>query len=61
MEYFKKEMLSEETPLSRKRAALWTLGHIGSSEYGFQILQEADILKEVVNLAENSEILSLRG
>jgi len=45
----------------RKRAALWTIGHIGSSEYGFQLIQEADILKIIVDLAENAEILSIRG
>ncbi len=61
IEYCKKEVMSPETSLTRKRAALWTIGHIGSSEAGFILLQEADILKEIVNLAENSEILSLRG
>ena len=61
VDYFKKEMLSPDTSLTRKRAALWTLGHIGSSENGFSLLQENDILREIVNLAENSEILSLRG
>jgi rapamycin-insensitive companion of mTOR len=45
----------------RKRAALWTIGHIGSSEYGFKLIQEADILKIIVDLAENAEILSIRG
>jgi rapamycin-insensitive companion of mTOR len=45
----------------RKRAALWTIGHIGSSEYGFKLIQEADILKVIVDLAENAEILSIRG
>lgn len=61
IEYFKKEVLSPDTSLTRKRAALWTIGHIGSSEEGFALLQEADVIKEIVNLAENSEILSLRG
>jgi len=45
----------------RKRAALWTIGHIGSSEYGFKLIQEADILKVIVDLAENAESLSIRG
>lgn len=61
IEYFKREILSQDTPLNRKRAALWTIGHIGSTEQGFKLIQEADILKELVNLAENAEILSLRG
>ncbi len=53
--------MSPETSLLRKRAALWTIGHIGSSEYGFKLIQEADILKIIVDLAENAEILSIRG
>ena len=61
IEYFKREMLSPETPLIRKRAAIWSIGHIGGSEFGFKLIQEADIVREVVNMAENAEILSLRG
>lgn len=61
IEYFKKEIISPETSLIRKRAALWSIGHIASSELGFKLIQEADILKEIVNLAERAEILSLRG
>lgn len=61
IEYFKKEILSPESTLIRKRAALWTIGHIGSSEHGFKLIQEAGILKEIVEMAESAEILSLRG
>jgi rapamycin-insensitive companion of mTOR len=53
--------LSHDTPLVRKRAALWTIGHIASSTNGFRLIQRADLLREIVNLAENAEILSLRG
>jgi len=36
--YFKQEILSPDTPLIRKRAALWTIGHIGSTEYGYKVI-----------------------
>ena len=61
IEYFKEEILSEKTPLIRKRAALWAIGHIGSSEYGFKLIQDTDILKDIVKMAESAEILSIRG
>lgn len=61
VEYFKEELLSPSTPLTRKRAALWAIGHIGSTDFGFKLIQEADILKEIVKMAESAEILSLRG
>lgn len=38
IDYFKKEMLNPENSLTRRRAAIWTLGHIGSSEFGFALL-----------------------
>ena len=53
--------MSPETPLVKKRAALWTIGPIASSEYGFKLIQQADIIREIVKIAESAEILSLRG
>jgi rapamycin-insensitive companion of mTOR len=38
IEFFKKEILNPETPLVRKRASLWTIGHIASSEHGFKLI-----------------------
>ena len=61
LDYFKKELLSDLTPVLRKRASLWALGHIGSTEAGFNLIQEADLLKEIILMAEGSETLSLRG
>jgi len=43
------------------KAALWALGHIGSSLRGLDLLQEEDVLVDLVELAENCEILSVRG
>jgi rapamycin-insensitive companion of mTOR len=61
IEFFKKEILNPETPLVRKRAALWTIGHIASSEHGFKLIQQAEIISQIVKIAESDEILSLRG
>jgi hypothetical protein len=40
---------------------LWAIGHIGSSSFGFKIIKEAKIMKDIVKMAESSEILSIRG
>jgi rapamycin-insensitive companion of mTOR len=61
VEHFKKEIFSHEVPLIRRRAALWAIGHIGSTEYGFRLIKESKMIKDIVRMAESSEILSLRG
>jgi rapamycin-insensitive companion of mTOR len=61
IENFKKEILSNDIPLIKRRAALWAIGHIGSNTYGFRLVKEAKIIKEIVKLAESAEVLSLRG
>ena len=61
IEFYKKEIMSPDTSLVRKRAALWTIGHIASSEFGFKLIQQADIIRDIVKIAESAEILSLRG
>jgi len=61
IDQFKKLILSEETPLMKKRATLWALGHVGSSPEGLKLIKEAKIIKEIVKMAEQSNILSLRG
>lgn len=47
--------------LSQLKAVLWALGNIGATKNGLPFLEEEDIVKDIVNLAENSEILSLKG
>ena len=44
-----------------KRAALWSLGHIGSTPTGFSFLADRDLVPLLVDLAESSPVLSLRG
>ena len=61
LELFRKDILSQETSLLKKRAALWAVGHIGSNEHGISLIQEQDLIQPIVNLAENADFLSLRG
>jgi rapamycin-insensitive companion of mTOR len=43
------------------KAALWAVGHIGTSIFGLPLLQEADVIKDLVAVCEKSTTLSLRG
>jgi len=61
LERFRSDILSSETSLMVKRAALWALGHIGSNEHGIKLILENDLVQPIINLAENAEFLSLRG
>jgi hypothetical protein len=40
LEHFKKDILSKDTPMLKKRAALWAIGHIGSHENGIKLVLE---------------------
>lgn len=58
---FVQDIFTPEAPLLNKRAGLWAIGHIGSSEIGLELILKADIIPFIISLAENSECLSLRG
>lgn len=58
---FIKEIRNSDSALLQKRASLWGIAHIGSSEFGLELLLKAEILPHLISLAENSECLSLRG
>lgn len=51
----------EESSLSQLKAVLWALGNIGATKNGLPFLEEEDIVKDIINLAESSDILSLKG
>ena len=61
LEHFKKDIMSKETNLMAKRAALWACGHIGSSENGIKLILEQELVQPLIKLAETAEFLSLRG
>lgn len=53
--------LTEECMIIQKRVALWGLGHIGSSERGVQFLNQLGAINDMIEIAEKSTTLSLRG
>jgi len=51
---------SANKPIER-RAALWVLGHITSSQTGFRFVEKLNVTNLIVDLAETSPSLSIRG
>lgn len=47
--------------MQQLKSVLWAVGNIGSTRNGLPFLEEEDIVKDIVYLAENSEVLSLKG
>jgi rapamycin-insensitive companion of mTOR len=50
-----------EASLGQLKAVLWALGNIGATKNGLPFLEEEDIVKDIVSMAESSDILSLKG
>lgn len=44
-----------------KRAALWTIGHVCSSDTGFEFAKGEILIRKIIHLAQNATCLSLRG
>jgi rapamycin-insensitive companion of mTOR len=61
LDRFRTEILSPDSTLIQKRAALWALGHIGANENGIRLIIEADLVQPIIHLAESADFLSLRG
>jgi hypothetical protein len=53
--------LTAHESIFHKRVALWALGNIGSTEIGARYLQGLQAVKVMTQVAEESEVLSLRG
>jgi rapamycin-insensitive companion of mTOR len=47
--------------LLKLKGCLWAVGNVGSMELGASFLEETDVVEQVVRIAENHEIMSLRG
>ncbi|XP_030844625.1 rapamycin-insensitive companion of mTOR-like isoform X2 [Strongylocentrotus purpuratus] len=43
------------------KAALWALGHTGSTTWGLKLLQQEGIIPDIIRLAEECEVFSIRG
>ncbi|GAB7364559.1 hypothetical protein MBLNU230_g5366t1 [Neophaeotheca triangularis] len=57
---FAHEQSDAETILKVK-GCLWAVGNVGSMELGAPFLEESDVVKDIVSIAENSEVMTLRG
>ncbi|KAF9114243.1 hypothetical protein BGX27_011369 [Mortierella sp. AM989] len=47
--------------ISDLKAVLWAVGHIGSTVGGLPFLEDEDLIKYIVGMAERSKVLSLKG
>ncbi|KAG8599017.1 hypothetical protein GDO81_002844 [Engystomops pustulosus] len=47
--------------IKQLKAALWSLGNIGSSNWGINLLQEENVIPDITALAQHCEVLSIRG
>lgn len=56
-----KEKLPKEYAPLEQRAALWALGHIGSTAIGFELLSETNIVELISHQAMTCPTLSMRG
>jgi len=43
------------------KGCLWAVGNVGSMELGAPFLESSDVVKWIVQIAEHSEVMSLRG
>jgi rapamycin-insensitive companion of mTOR len=43
------------------KGCLWAVGNVGSMEYGAPFLESSDVVQWIVKIAEESEVMSLRG
>eukprot|EP00736_Rhodelphis_marinus_P009647 Rmarinus@m.28659 len=45
----------------QRRASLWLVGQVGSTEIGFEAFELGGVLEYIISLAESAPVLSLRG
>ncbi|KAK7495005.1 hypothetical protein BaRGS_00013645 [Batillaria attramentaria] len=63
-EYFStihNQELLEDDDITKLKAAVWAVGHVGSSAYGVNILEEENMVPELIRLAEECGVFSVRG
>jgi len=59
--HFVDTIKSSESTAIQKRAALWALGQVGSSDRGFSLFEETGVLEFISNQAKDFHVLSMRG
>lgn len=55
------QLKNHETATAQKKACIWAIGQIGSSETGLELLLQHDIIELLVNIVESSDCLCLKG
>ncbi|KAL2410849.1 Target of rapamycin complex 2 subunit ste20 [Exophiala dermatitidis] len=51
----------EAEALTKVKGCLWAVGNIGSMDLGATFLEEADVVKAIVRIAQGAEVMSMRG
>ncbi|OQO07825.1 hypothetical protein B0A48_06616 [Cryoendolithus antarcticus] len=52
---------SDPEIILKVKGCLWAVGNVGSMELGAPFLEETDVTKWIVSIAETSEVMTLRG
>lgn len=51
----------ESEILVKVKSSMWAIGNIGSMEMGAPFLEESDIVRAIVRIAEGADVMSVRG
>ncbi|SPO31737.1 related to protein ste16 [Ustilago trichophora] len=52
---------SDSELINKLKSVLWAVGNIGANELGLPFLDAEDVISQIVEIAENSQVLSVRG
>lgn len=52
---------SDSELITKLKSVLWAVGNIGSNELGLPFLEAEDVVSQIVEIAETSSVLSVRG
>lgn len=61
IDHFVQMVRGTDSSFQQKRSALWTLGHVGQSKYGIKLIKDLKLIPDIVKMAEQYPVLSLRG
>ena len=61
IQQFVSELRDNSLPLLTRRASLWAIGHIASSQRGFTVIKQFNVIQDIAMLAQTSTHLPLRG
>lgn len=55
--------MEDEDPetILKVKGCLWAVGNVGSMELGAPFLEQTDVVKHIVQIAESSQVMTLRG